>query len=193
MSGGLQRGATVAWAFEKVDVTSKAIDAVIDLRFENTAENRQWLQQAKGLKIINSVVHTLPETDASTIRINGWSTFLNAHGLEASSRHEDLKKLAETVFSFFNKEMKWLPDEPGFVTPRVVSLIVNEAYLALFENVSRRADMDLAMKLGTAYPYGPFAWSEKIGLKNIALLLQKLSAVQSRYTPAALLLQEAGI
>jgi 3-hydroxybutyryl-CoA dehydrogenase len=70
-------------------------------------------------------------------------------------------------------------------------MIINEAYLALAEGVSTKEEINTAMKLGTAYPFGPFDWAEKIGLKNIALLLQKLSSTQPRYTPAAGLLQEA--
>jgi 3-hydroxybutyryl-CoA dehydrogenase len=49
------------------------------------------------------------------------------------------------------------------------------------------------MKLGTAYPFGPFEWSEMIGLQNIVALLQQLSTRQPRYTPAPLLLQAAAI
>jgi 3-hydroxybutyryl-CoA dehydrogenase len=47
------------------------------------------------------------------------------------------------------------------------------------------------MKLGTNYPYGPFEWSKKIGLKNIAALLSELSLTENRYLPAGLLLKEA--
>ena len=48
------------------------------------------------------------------------------------------------------------------------------------------------MRLGTNYPYGPFEWSKKIGLKNIATLLTELSLTEKRYHPADLLLKEAG-
>ena len=40
-------------------------------------------------------------------------------------------------------------------------------FLQLGENVSTRDEIDTAMKLGTNYPFGPFEWAEKIGLKNI--------------------------
>lgn len=194
LRNGLRDDAPVAWVFEKVDLLHyKTADAVIDLLFENTPEHSALLKQLGGLKIINSVRDTLDETDGSFIRINGWTTFLKAHIVEASCLHEDLKKLGETVFSYFNKTVEWLPDAPGFVTPRVVSMIINEAYFALAEGVSTRAEIDVAMKLGTAYPYGPFEWSERIGLKNIAGLLQKLSTQQLRYTPAPMLVKEADV
>jgi 3-hydroxybutyryl-CoA dehydrogenase len=72
-------------------------------------------------------------------------------------------------------------------------MIINEAYFALSEGVSTKAQINIAMKLGTAYPYGTFEWSERIGLQNIASLLLKLSRQQKRYMPCKLLLQEAGL
>lgn len=191
-NNGMQEGVQPIWVFEKVDLLNyKTADAVLDLLFENEPDNLEILQQLNSLKIINSVNHTLQETDGSFVRINGWPTFLKAHIVEASALHEDLKKLAETAFSYFNKTLAWLPDEPGFVVPRVISMIVNEAHFALAEGVSTPEEIDTAMKLGTAYPYGPFEWSEKIGLQNIAALLSTLRVQQPRYTPAPLLLQRA--
>jgi 3-hydroxybutyryl-CoA dehydrogenase len=191
---GFKEQARVVWVFEKVDLLHyKSADAVVDLLYENNNVNNALLRQLSGIKIINSVADTLHETDASFVRINGWGTLLKAPTLEASCRHGDLKKLAEDVFTVFHKMVKWLPDEPGFVVPRVVSLIVNEAYFALAEGVSTRDEIDTAMKLGTAYPFGPFEWSKKLGVNNIATLLKKLSNQQPRYTPAPLLLREAGI
>jgi 3-hydroxybutyryl-CoA dehydrogenase len=40
------------------------------------------------------------------------------------------------------------------------------------------------MKSGTNYPYGPFEWSEKIGVANILNLLEKLAKKEERYSPA---------
>jgi 3-hydroxybutyryl-CoA dehydrogenase len=63
-------------------------------------------------------------------------------------------------------------------------MIINEAFFALGENVSTKEEIDLAMKSGTNYPYGPFEWSEKIGVENILNLLKKLSEKEERYFPA---------
>lgn len=193
-NAGVAEAAQVVWVFEKVDLLHyNTADVVVDLLYENNTVNNGLLRQLPGTKIINSVVDTLTETAPHFVRINGWPTFLKAPIIEAACGHEDLKKLTETAFAHFRKTVEWLPDEPGFVVPRVVSMIVNEAYFALEEGVSTRDEIDVAMQLGTAYPYGPFAWSEKIGLQNIAALLKKLSVQQPRYTPAPLLLQHAAI
>ena len=93
--------------------------------------------------------------------------------------------------SLLNRKAEWVPDVKGFISPRVVSMIINEAYFTLEENVSTKEEIDIAMKLGTNYPYGPFEWSKKIGLKKIAGLLKELSINEKRYEPSALLLKDA--
>lgn len=194
LATGFDGQGNITWVFEKTDLLHyRSADAVIDLLYENTKANNALLRQLPGLKIINSVCDTLGETNPHFVRINGWPTFLKGAVLEGSGKDEGLKKLAEAVFATFHKTIEWLPDVPGFVVPRVVSLIINEAYFALAEGVSTRAEIDIAMKLGTAYPFGPFEWGEKLGLKNIVSLLQKLSTEQPRYAPAPLLVKEAGV
>jgi 3-hydroxybutyryl-CoA dehydrogenase len=167
-------------------------DAYIDLLFEKSKDRILLLQQLlPKLVVINSVVHTLAETDAAFVRFNGWLTFLQSPLVEAYSNKEDLKATAEAIFQLFNKKMVWLADSAGFVTPKVVSMIINEAYFALSENVSTKEAIDTAMQLGTNYPYGPFEWSRRIGLKNIAALLNQLSLSEKQYQPCKLLVQEA--
>jgi len=78
-------------------------------------------------------------------------------------------------------------DEPGLISARIIAMIINEAYFANAENVSTEKEIDTAMKLGTNYPYGPFEWADKIGVKNIYVLLEKLSINDPRYHPSALL------
>ena len=77
------------------------------------------------------------------------------------------------------------------IAARVIAMVVNEAYFALGDGVSTKSSIDTAMKLGTNYPYGPFEWSEKIGLKKIYALLNKLNETDSRYIPAPNLQKEA--
>jgi len=163
-------------------------DAYFDLAFENTAERTALLTRLLPKPVfINSVI----ETNTSFIRINGWPTFLKRTVLEASCLNESFKTGAEKIAVALSKTIDWVPDIPGFISARVVSMIVNEACFALEENVSTKEEIDIAMKLGTNYPFGPFEWSEKIGLKNIYILLKELSKTNSRYQPAALLEKEA--
>jgi 3-hydroxybutyryl-CoA dehydrogenase len=134
---------------------------------------------------------TINEIGSPVIRINAWPCFLNRNIAEVSCTDEVNKKDAEKILSLLNRKTEWVPDIKGFISPRVVSMIINEAYYTLEENVSTKEEIDIAMKLGTNYPYGPFEWSKKIGLKNVASLLIELSLTEKRYEPAPFLLKEA--
>lgn len=184
--------ANVVWVD---DVTAFAdhpsADAFIDLEYINTPErNARLASLLPRPVIVNSVVDCLAESHPSFVRFNGWATFLSSPIVEASAAGEEVKQRVAKVFSLFGKRLQWLPDEPGFVTPRIVSMIINEAFLALREGVSTREEMNTAMKLGTAYPFGPFEWADLIGVQNIVNLLQRLSRTRPRYTPSELMVQE---
>ncbi len=168
------------------------IDAIIDLGFQNGKERINLLQQyLPAIIIVNSVIDTLDQIPKDFIRINGWPGFLGGPIADASAINKDTKKLAGEVFSLFGKTIEWVPDITGLISPRVLSMIINEAYFALQEGVSGKTEIDTAMKLGTNYPFGPFEWAEKIGLNNIAGLLSRLAETIPRYQPAELLLKES--
>jgi hypothetical protein len=48
----------------------------------------------------------------------------------------------------------------GFIFPRTIVQIINEAAFALEEEVASKTDIDRAMKFGVNYPKGPFEWLE---------------------------------
>ena len=190
LTQGLATDAPVEWLSEIKAIPGA--DCYIDLLFSAGPERIGALQQLQpAVIIVNAVTNTLDELSPDFIRINGWPTFLKRSLVEASGTNEDIKEKAEKFLSVFNKKIEWVPDIPGFITPRVISMIINEAWFTLDEKVSSKEDIDTAMKLGTNYPYGPFEWGEKIGLKNIYDLLTRLTAANSRYEPSALLKKEA--
>jgi len=193
----LASGAENSLTVERLETAEELLnhpgaDAFFDLSFENTAKRKELLSKLLPKPVfINSVLHNLTEINTSFIRINGWPTFLKRNLVEASCANELLKSKAEEITGALNKSIDWVPDITGFVSVRIISMIVNEAYFTLQEKVSTKEEIDIAMKLGTNYPYGPFEWSEKIGLKNIYQLLVALSKTNGRYQPASLLQKEA--
>lgn len=191
LSGALST-AELIWVSDLHQISKyRSASAVIDLLFKNDVERIKALSQFKEVPvIINSVSDTLGEINNSFVRIAGWNTFLDSSLVEGCCLDETIKSKAEEAMAQLGKRLQWLPDTPGFITARVVSMIINEAYLALEEGVSTPAEIDTAMKLGTAYPYGPIEWGAKIGLQHVVNLLNKLSVVQPRYAPAPLLVQE---
>lgn len=135
---------------------------------------------------INSVIKTLEENNlpGNFSRINGWPEFLKRSTWEIAAGNINM---AGTVFERMGWKPVFVKDEPGFVSARVISMIINEAFFALGDNISSIEEINLAMKLGTNYPCGPFEWEEKIGLQNIYQLLHKLSATDKRYLISPLL------
>lgn len=136
---------------------------------------------------VNAVVTTCKQLPENCIRINGWNGFLERTIIEiATTQHQQYVKETMQALGW---NYQFVPDEPGMIAPRIIAMIVNEAYFGLEDKISTKEEMDVAMKLGTNYPLGPFEWSEKIELEKIHHLLSVLSKQDSRYTPSSLLQQ----
>lgn len=163
----------------------------IDLLFDGSSDRIEILSKTNAaIIIVNDICGSLVGLPENFTRINGWAGFLKRDIVEASGHNQSSKSNIETIFSCFGKTVEWLPDTPGFIAARVISMIINEAYLTLEEKVSSKKEIDTAMKSGTNYPYGPFEWAEKIGLQKVYTLLETLSQSNGRFQPAPLLKKE---
>lgn len=131
----------------------------------------------------NSVISTLKELQSpkNISRINGWAGFLQRNSWEIATHDE---QIVRKIFDGLQWKYLFSKDEPGLISARIISMIINEAFFAVGDNVSTKEEIDIAMKLGTNYPYGPFEWAEKIGLRNIYDLLCKLAETDKRYNVA---------
>jgi 3-hydroxybutyryl-CoA dehydrogenase len=138
---------------------------------------------------VNAVITTLKDLPSNCIRLNAWPGFLLNQIIELSARKENMEE-AEKILQALHWQFQAVPDIAGMITPRIIATIINEAYFALGDQVSSKEEIDVAMKLGTNYPYGPFEWSQKIGLIKIYNLLLQLSQTDKRYSPAPLLENE---
>jgi 3-hydroxybutyryl-CoA dehydrogenase len=161
------------------------VEMIIDLCFspdeEHVRELARWLPKPV---MINSMVHTIGEIGLPFIRINGWPGMLEREVHELAIGPETEADFLDGLYGQLEWKYRLVPDIPGMISGRILAAIINEAYYTLQEKVSTREEIDVAMKLGTNYPFGPFEWSEKIGLENIYDLLNKLGATDHRYMPA---------
>lgn len=96
-------------------------------------------------------------------------------------------------FAGIGREISIVQDRVGYVMPRILCMLINEACFALAENLASAQDIDTAMKLGTNYPEGPIAWGEKIGFRQVLAVLEALlrDYGEDRYRVAPLLRQLA--
>ena len=158
------------------ELKSQKFDVVFDFNSERTQD---VLLYSKGETpvFINTVFSTLAEYKMeSNVLIFGFCglpTFFNRSLIEVVSSKENKTKL-ESSMTALGLNFTIVKDHVGMVTPRIVCMIINEAYETLNQGVASREDIDLSMKLGTNYPFGPFEWSEKIGLENVKRLLINL-------------------
>ncbi|MES1214655.1 MAG: 3-hydroxyacyl-CoA dehydrogenase family protein [Bacteroidota bacterium] len=190
---GIKENLVIEWHDDLNKINGTDASVCIDLLFsEYTKERITVLNELPvQLIIVNYVNGTSENLPASFIRINGWNTLLKRAVVEAASKDEKNKTIVEEVFDCFNKKTEWTEDLPGFITARVISMIINEAYYALNENISTKEEIDTAMKMGTNYPYGPFEWCKLIGIKKVYGLLDQLTIHNPRYQPSDLLKTEA--
>lgn len=174
---------TIHWLAEN-ETLQQTADAFFDLTFNDANINSNNFTN-DIIVFANAVNSTCKEINKKNyVRINAWPGFLNRAIIEVACANEQYKQQVEKILTALNWKFIWTPDDCGFIAARIIAMIINEAYYALEENVSTKEQIDIAMKLGTNYPYGPFEWSEKIGIEKIYLLLEKLFAQNKRYTIA---------
>lgn len=172
----------------------EASDFVLDLDF-HPGRIAALSALKTPLILINAVSTTLQgmdDLDDRFVRINAWNTFLQRPLAEIVARPGQADKAAAWCAAA-GKTPEFLEDLPGMPGARIVSMIINEAYLALGDGVSTREDIDTAMRLGTNYPLGPFEWGSRIGLSAVTDLLETLAKENPIYETAPLLKQEAHV
>ena len=164
-------------------------DAIFDLVFDKDPSPifADWTEKPV---LVNAVVLLNSELPANYIRINGWSGFLLNEVWEIVPKESEVFNQAIAVLQDLGWKYLLVPDITGMIAPRVIASIINEAYFALGEKISSTDSIDIAMRYGTNYPYGPFEWSQKIGVENVYALLKKLGENDSRYEIAKALEKE---
>lgn len=124
---------------------------------------------------------------------NGLPTFFSAGELEVCVTDKASLSALETVCASLPIGFTLVRDQVGMVTPRIITMIINEAYYTYAEGTASRADIDLAMKLGTNYPYGPFEWCDRIGASEVCEVLTAIGGGRDpRYKICPDLLKEGG-
>ncbi|HEY6901301.1 MAG TPA: 3-hydroxyacyl-CoA dehydrogenase family protein, partial [Puia sp.] len=180
------------WVVVKTIGEAPSADLYIDLDFEPSRAGE--LGRLLPMPIfVNAVIPTLEEIGRPFVRINGWPGFLNRPVHELTVKDASLAEKLPALYEKLGCSYRIVPDTPGMISSRILATIINEAYYTWEEAVSSQEEIDIAMKLGTNYPTGPFEWAQQIGLKRVTKLLNALSKTNDRYTPAASLVKAAAI
>ena len=172
-----------------------SVDAVFD--FEISAQSKHGLlynHSSKFVLLVNSVKSTTSKLIdhfswvRNVVGFNGLPGMLNRSLLEITCQ-EPISDSVQKLFKYLNVDYRIVSDQVGMVTPRVLCMIINEAFYAIQEGTANESDINLAMKLGTNYPEGPFEMLEKLGVQNVYEILEALhqSTNDERYQICPLL------
>ncbi|WP_442601009.1 3-hydroxyacyl-CoA dehydrogenase family protein [Paenibacillus sp. KN14-4R] len=165
---------------------------------KNTLQHLDHLLSSDIPILTTSMAFTATESASWTThsnRVCGFGTFvplIERHLIEIAPALQTSPPIVEQAAAFFRslgKNIAVVQDEIGLVFPRVLSLIINEAVFTVMEETATIADIDLAMKNGTNYPYGPLEWADRIGLDEVYAVVCGLhrDLAEERYRPAPLL------
>lgn len=93
-------------------------------------------------------------------------------GLKTSdSTFEDTKAFVEEAV---DKHGIMVHESPGFVTSRIICLMINEAVHVLSEGVATVEDIDNAMRVGYQFQYGPLEMADRFGLDSVLAALERM-------------------
>ena len=103
------------------------------------------------------------------------------------------REAARALFESGGSTVDVIHDSPGFVAQRVLAHIVNIACDIAQQGIATPPDIDLAVKLGLAYPRGPLEWGDALGPLRVLQILQQLHRAYGdpRYRPSIWLARRA--
>ncbi len=80
-------------------------------------------------------------------------------------------------------------ESPGFVTTRLICLLINESLHVLEEGVASPEDIDNAMRLGYQFEHGPLEMADRFGLDAVLAALDRMFREfgELKYRPSFLL------
>ena len=157
-------------------------DLIFDLDFD---EHKDQLQFYAGLTIpvvvscakiqLAKAVHDFGKQISCTlIGMNCLPTFIQRELAEVSLFDQQSKPTLNELMQQLNWKYKLIEDRVGMITPRIIFMIINEACYTVLEGTASIEDIDISMKLGTNYPFGPFEWANKIGVKHVYETLEAI-------------------
>ena len=104
-----------------------------------------------------------------------------------------IKDSAEMIFGMDGVPVDTIDDSPGFIVGRVLAMVVNTGCNAAEKRVAAPGDIDLAIKSGLGYPFGPLEWGDRIGAGKVLDILNFLYSFYGdpRYRPTPWLIRRA--
>ncbi len=174
----LLNGENTNWTWVQDSKSAKIFDLFIDLNFDFNPENIQDYSKNTQTIFLLSAVNSTPEQallnsglkyqGENFFGINAIPTFLERKTIEYSNPFQLNEEIVQNAIQpLIWDKLEKVNSRIGMITPRIVFMIINEAYYTFQEGTAAKEDIDIAMKLGTNYPKGPFEWCKQAGLDNV--------------------------
>lgn len=98
----------------------------------------------------------------------------------------EMIEVALYIFSQPNCETMVIEESLGFVSQRILAMVVNLACDMAQQKIATVEDINIAVKLGLGYPLGPIEWGDSVGKDKILLILDRISRISQdpRYRPS---------
>lgn len=100
---------------------------------------------------------------------------------------------SHAIFSKNNHSVSVIAESIGFVSQRVLAMVINLACDIAQQHIATAPDIDQAVKLGLGYPYGPISWGDHLGANRILMILERIleNTGDQRYRPSPWLKRRA--
>ncbi|MCC3376478.1 3-hydroxyacyl-CoA dehydrogenase family protein [Cohnella sp. REN36] len=108
-------------------------------------------------------------------------------GLQTSD--ETFVRTKDFIEQVLAKKGVMVYESPGFVTTRLICLLINEALHLLQEGVASADDIDSAMRIGYQFENGPLEMADRFGLDSVLAALERMFREygELKYRPSILL------
>lgn len=214
LSRFVERGRLTRQSMEKalanihatIDLAAGAADAdyVIEAVFERVEVKAPLFQQLDEICPKHSILASntsgipiglLASTTKRPDKVIGMHFFSPVpmmRGLEVVSSlltSEETLRVSLDFAKSIGKEAVVVKDSPGFVTNRIIPLVMNEAAKLAEENLASVEDIDKIVRLSFNWPMGPFELLDLVGVDVAVDLLEGIyqQTGWERYKPARLL------
>ncbi|GIO11634.1 3-hydroxybutyryl-CoA dehydrogenase [Cohnella xylanilytica] len=108
-------------------------------------------------------------------------------GLQTSD--ETFRATKDFIEQVLAKKGVMVYESPGFVTTRLICLLINEALHLLEEGVASAEDIDASMRIGYSFQHGPLEMADRFGLDSVLAALERMFREygELKYRPSILL------
>lgn len=158
-------------------------DIFIDLEFDECPQNlMDYIGNTNTLFMVSAVninletaFHNSSQKPMSLkiIGFNALPTMIERETIEYTNPY-NIENLESNFMLLGYTKFTKVDSRIGLVTPRIIAMIINEAFYTVQEGTANQKDIDTAMKLGVNYPKGPFEFLEQIGIEYVYTMLKAI-------------------